>query len=340
MTILPKAWFLIIVLCWSQALLSADPSVLFDAAVRERAKALSAAVEAGAVSSVVTSLDALAEDPDLTPAQRDAAAWDLVRRLRRLDVEQVPRALMDRLSRWSPQAFRRHEESPSWQMPLFDVARAARGLDNQWMFGEGVRDAIGQGADLLDWSERYLVELDEPYGRGVRAGLMEAPEWQLDKLLGLSLEHAGLQQHLLPEVWLANGNMVELGTWLSQAPEHRVTQLLAEAQALLPAADFLALGDGVLHHPSASMRALAMARQTDAWLTLEAWPSSWAQTLWLHRADPASGAAAELQLVRIGAPARWQANPASAPAGVMGSEAFEQLQSMARSLQASLGGGQ
>ncbi|OAB61385.1 hypothetical protein AY599_24620 [Leptolyngbya valderiana BDU 20041] len=322
----------------SPAALASEASVLFDAAVRERAQALSLAVEQGETGRAVAGLEALVTDPALRPAQRDAVAWDLVRRLRRLDAEQVPAPVMARLVDWSAQALRRHEESPIWTVPLFDVARAARGLENQWLHAEGLRDAMGRGADLLTWVERYAELSESAYRRGVHAGLLQAPVWQLEKIVSISRDDPRLLDSLLPELWLAQGRVSELGAWLRQAPADLAGGMLNRARRVLPPEEFLQLGEHALIHPDASVRSLALAHQTDAWLDLDAWPAVWARSLWARRADPALAPAADLQLVRLEAPARWQSDPASAPAGALGSEAFEGLRSLARSLGRDAGG--
>ncbi len=250
----------------------------------------------------------------------------------------MPMALMDRLLAWSPQAFRRHEESPTWQMPLFDVARSAQGLIHQWAYAQGLRDAIGQGSDLLGWAPRYLRERGQPYGRGVRAGLFDAPAWQLDKLTAISRDDPALRDALLPELWLARGDVPALGAWLQAASETRAGELLSRARRSLDPLEYLDLGQYALDHPADATRALALAQQTDVWLELEAWPSAWAEALWVRRSDPALASAIDLQLIRLAAPTHWRAEPSTAPPEALGSEAFEQLQSRAQLLQGFPGG--
>jgi len=317
---------------------ASEASVLFDSVVRERSEALSVAVEQGESVRVVAALEALVSDPALRPAQRDAVAWDLVRRLRRLDADQVPESVMARLVGWSAQALRRHEESPVWSVPLFDVARAARGLENQWLYAQGLRDAAGQGVDLLTWIPRYAEQTEPSYRRGVHAGLMQAPVRQIEKLMAVSQDDPVLQASLLPELWLAQGRVSELGAWLRQAPEDRAGGMLNRARRVLPPREYLELGEHALIHPHAAVRALALAYQTEAWLELDAWPAVWARSLWARRADPALASAIDLQLIRLDAPQRWQSDPSSAPLDALESEAFERLKSLARSLEPGAGG--
>lgn len=123
----------------------AGQAVLHEPVVRERAASLLEELQRVDAQQAGQLLDRLGDDPQLTAAQRDAVAMALVRRLRQMPPGRIDRTVVDHLAEWTPRAWRRHEESASLQVPLFNVAAATRGLINQWDWQAGAADIAGTG---------------------------------------------------------------------------------------------------------------------------------------------------------------------------------------------------
>ncbi|MEE4331622.1 MAG: hypothetical protein V2J10_12200, partial [Wenzhouxiangella sp.] len=260
---------------------------------------------------------------------------DLVRQLRRLGPGRIDARILERLQAWAPQAWRRHEESSNHLIPRFNVAAAAHGLENQWAYAEGLADGTGSGERSLDEAlARVAADPDAPYARGLRASLTEAAPLRLDKVIERCKADAVLAEALLPEAWLATDDHDALAAWLGSAPGARVAAVLARAREHLPAQRFLPLAAAAQEHEDPSVRALAVARQTDAWVEIEAWPEPWAVELWRLLDDEALSATAAVQLARLDAARRWRSSPEKAPAGALDSKHIERIEQLAATLPA------
>ncbi|AKS40837.1 hypothetical protein [Wenzhouxiangella marina] len=278
-------------------------------------------------------LDALASNPSLRPAERDAVAWLLIHRLRSERPGALPARLMARLQDWRPQAWRSHEESASHQIPRYNVAGQALGLANQWDYAEGEADLLGQGRrSMTEALARYREDPSAPYALGLRAALARASEGRLRKWAEAAAADPLLSEALMPELWLALGELDTLGQWLVSSEPRRVAELLARARSVLAPEAFVDLALHLEGHPDRASRALALARLTDAWLALDDWPEAWARELWSRIDDPELAATVSLQLARLDAPRRWRAEPASAPPGALDSPVLERIQSLRPSL--------
>ncbi|QKK02188.1 MAG: hypothetical protein HND55_05665 [Pseudomonadota bacterium] len=308
----------------------AGQAVLHEPVVRERAASLLEELQRVDAQQAGQLLDRLGDDPQLTAAQRDAVAMALVRRLRQMPPGRIDRTVVDHLAEWTPRAWRRHEESASLQVPLFNVAAATRGLINQWDWQAGAADIAGTGGPPLDAVlDRVAARPDAPYARGVRKALSGLSGARLDQVIALSRQRPALSDTLLPELWLARGAWDELATWLRTAPVPRAAPVLGRAASDLSAEGFLPLGEAALNHPEPGLRALAMAYQTDAWMSRPGWPQGWSRRLWAHIDDRDLAATAALQLARLDAPARWRAKPALAPPGALQSPHLARIEALA-----------
>lgn len=329
---------LLILVFLMSPLWAANPGVLFERAVRDRAEAFADSVHRESPEKILDALDALAVDPALSEAQRDAVAWDLLRRIRLLEPTRQSMAVVERLENWQSQAFRTHQESPNWPIPLFNVAAAATGLGHQWAFGAGVKDASGDGAEVSTWLGRYALDPQTPYARGVRSVLFRLSDWQLEKMISAIDGYPALHDTLLPEVWMARGQLDLLSDWMRTASESRVSALMLRARRELSVDQEMILGQALLNHSAPSVQALAVARLTDMRLSDASFPQQWAAELWTMRANSKLASAVDLQLIRLKAPGFWAKNPALAPPEIVGSDAFKQLQSLADAVENSTGG--
>lgn len=283
--------------------------------------------------ATIARLDALASDTAIDPVERDAIAFEIVRGLRKLEPGRIDPRVLERLQNWEPLSWRQHEESSNWFEPRFNVAAAARGLENQWAFAEGLADGIGSGSRTLDEAlVRFGDDPRSPYARGLRASVNDTAADRRGRLIELCQADPLLVEQLLPEAWLANDDLVALSDWLSAAPGARVTAVLARAREQLPARRFLPLAAAAQRHADPSIRSLALARQTDAWVEIQSWPEPWAAELWQLLDDDEMAATAAVQLARLDAARRWRSSPERAPRGALESKELKRIERLAATL--------
>ncbi len=315
-----------------------EQSVLFDRVVRDRANIMVDQLMKSDGSDQVALLMAFDNAMDISPVQIDAVFFDLVRRFRALDPEQVHPDVLAYLKSRPVQAVRRHEESADYLEPLFNVAGAVHGVENQWAWSEGFEAVRVPGTlAVADMLQRYAIDPELPFARGMRAALPTASTTMLDKLAAASVD-ASLIDHFLPYLWLARQQIDELSHWLPVGPDRRVADVIRLAASSLDANQFQTLGQAMLTHPDAGSRAMTLALLTDHHLAGSDWPSDWANQLWTFVEDPEVQSAVTLQLARLGAAERWQANPASAPANALDSSSLERIRDIEKNLASTRGG--
>jgi len=311
---------------------------LFDKVVRDRARSMADQLHSGSSHGLLVAMAAIEASNDLSPVQIDAVFFDLARQLRALDPGQVDPDVLAYLKSREVRAVRRHEESASYLVPLFDVAGTVRGVENQWAWSEGFEAVSAPGSlSVSSMLERYAAGPEQPFARGLRAALPSASASMLDKLAAGSIDEP-LIDHFLPYLWLARQELDALSEWLPVGPTSRVADVLRLAADSLDPDQFLTLGQAMLAHPDPGSRAMTLALLTDHHLARGDWPSDWAGQLWGWVDDPEVRSAAALQLARLGAAERWQANPASAPTDALDSPILERIRAMEQSLASTRGG--
>jgi len=315
-----------------------EQGVLFDRVVRDRASAMAERFSRADSADLIAEMVAVDESGDLTPARIDAVFFELVRRLRTLAPGEVHPDVLAYLKNRPVQAMRRHDESADYLVPLFNVAAAVQGVENQWAWSEGFEAVSAPGSlSVSSMLERYAARPEQPFARGVRAALPSASASMLDKLAAGSIDEP-LIDHFLPYLWLARQELDALSEWLPVGPTSRVADVLRLAADSLDPDQFLTLGQAMLAHPDPGSRAMTLALLTDHHLARGDWPSDWAGQLWGWVDDPEVRSAAALQLARLGAAERWQANPASAPTDALDSPILERIRAMEQSLASTRGG--
>ncbi len=316
---------------------SSAQRALFDRAVRDRARSVIDQLQSDNGTGLLAQMVAIDASDDLSPVQIDAVFFDLVQRMRAIQPELVGPDDLEYLKRRPPRAVRLHDESASYQVPLFDVAGALRGVENQWAWSAGFNAVTRPGSiSVADLLQRYAAGPEQPFARGLRAALPSASTTMLDKLAAAALDQR-LIDHFLPYVWLARNELDGLSQWLPAGPGPRVADVLRLATTTLDPDQFLALGQAMLAHPDAGTRALTLALVTDHYMTGNTWPSDWAGQLWRLLEDVELRSSAALQLARLGAASRWQANPESAPADALDSASLEHIRAMEQSLASTQG---
>ena len=312
---------------------SSAQSAWSDSSSAQRAAMLLEALLSEPTPQGLARLDSLEGSSSLNPAERDATALALVESLRARPPGSLAPELLDRLKNWSAQAWREHEESAQFLVPRFPVAAAARGLEHQWQWTEGIADVLGQGKrDFPKIVMRYAAQPDGPYARGVRRALDQVGSRRLANLTDAARADSRLTHSLLPELWLAAGEIDRLAEWSANAPARRVSELLTRATRQLASENLLLLAVAAQSHSDPSVRGLALARQTDAWLALDDWSAGWAAKLWNWLDDPALGSTAALQLARLDAPRHWRDDPSSAPAGALDAPMLQRVEALAPTL--------
>lgn len=317
---------------------ASEQVVMFDRVVRDRAAAISERLGGSDSADLIAEMVAVDESADLTPARIDAVFFELVRRLRTLAPWQVHPDVLAYLKNRPVQAVRRHDESADYLVPLFNVAAAVQGVENQWNWTEGFESVSVPGTlAVTDMLQRYAIDPEQPFARGVRAALPAASTVMLDKLAAAPVD-GSLIDHFLPYLWLARHELDQLGNWLPVGPTRRVADVIRLAAATLDADQFQMLVQEMLTHPDAGSRAMALALLTDHYLAKGGWPEQWVGQLWMLVEDSEIHSAAALQLARLGAAERWQADPASAPADASGSNALERIHAIEQHLNSTRGG--
>lgn len=279
---------------------SLDQARLFDSAVRRQAIDLLGAAKTNTSDVMIARMRGVAEDATLDPIQRDATLYDFVRRLRDSPPWTVEKTVLSWLKQYTPQALRPHEKSPAHMIPLFDVAAAATGLHNQWLFeSAAIRIRSADSSTLTELLEHFAEQPDGAHANGLRAALPQLPGAMLDQLAGACHGHPLLEDRLLPHIDIARGRVEEVSARIAVSDVEQASELLLGANRWLDPADALAVQRAALHHPLPEVKALAMTQLTEQVTTRPELQREWATELLALVSDPELGGAASLQLTRL-----------------------------------------
>lgn len=282
---------------------AAEQARLFAPAVREGAAALAKLTRADAGADAITAeLESVAGHPGLSPAERDAVLYDYVRRLRSDPAGTAPEAVLKWLQAYRPQAVRRHDESANYWIALFNVRAAAIGLENQWTYETARSDLLDGGPEqATSMLTRFAANPGGPYAAGLRSALFEAQPGVLAALAERSATDQGLTDSLLPYLMLARGRIDRLAARIVDTPPQIAADVLSRAGRELPPGDAATLLKAAMQHPDPGVGAMAMARITDGMLDDPERQAEWGAQMLELLADEKLGAAAALQLSRMGA---------------------------------------
>lgn len=237
---------------------------LWDREVRDIAEALLLETRQLEARQVIDLLERASADPALDPVARDAALYQYVQRLRRLPAEDMPQAVLDWLAQQPPQAVRLHDESPSFRVPVFDVATAARGVANERRYRLSRKSLLSaEKAELPALISEYAAWTDRPARAGMEAAVEDLPPEFLTPLAGL-LDHEPAVRHsrLRAAVLLRQQSAGELAELLEQAPAALATYIVRQSAARLDVDGADIVTRRALAHPDPGTRGVARAQAT------------------------------------------------------------------------------
>lgn len=310
--------------------LAASPAV--DRAIESLLQLTLAGADA---PGLIDAIDRLRRDEALTPPERDAVLYGYVRRLRGFPPGTVPGAVLDRLAGAAPLAVTGHEEGPHHAVPLFNVAAAARGLANEWAWRRGHAAIAGPDPIALSTLAEELAgsTLDQPRFRGMRLAIERLPATRLDELSRLCAAHPAGCGIARADIELARGNVAWLKRWVAVASPENLTPRLQALRRRMPPSDATAIMQAALRHPDAGVVARAMSDITSHLPKEASARKAWGIRLVDLLDEPDLGAAAALQLARLGSE-DWLEAALSRPLGEKALRRIELLAELENALQA------
>lgn len=271
-------------------------------AVERSAEALLERTLAGASArEQIAAMARIRADTAMPAAQRDAVLHRYVEQLRDFAPATVPQPVLDWLAQAPPLAITGHPEGTHHGVALFNVARAARGLTNEWSWRRGHDDVTGIAPLSPDTLAELLGRLpaNSPQFRGARYAIGRLPVHDLEALAShcaATLDGCGRAR---ADIELARGNVAWLETWVTSASRTNAVPLLRRAGRFLAPSDAGALMKAAVAHPDKAVAAWAMSELTSSMPKDETLRREWGSRLVSLLGDTELGAAAALQLARM-----------------------------------------
>lgn len=309
----------------------ADSSTVADAA-----NVLLESTLAGAdATTLIARLERIRIDSALLPVERDAVLYRHIEQLRSLPPGSSPQRVLDWLASVEPLAVTGHEEGPHHAVPVFNVARAARGLANEWSWRRGHDLAAGGDRLPLPALARELgsIPAQDPRHRGMRFAVERLPAAALDQLAVHCAGTLGGCGDARADIELARGNTRWLERWLASTDAARIVPRLQRARRFLSPSNAQSLMQSALEHPDPAVAAWAMSDLTAHLPKDEDGRRDWGTQLLGMLDDRDLGSAAALQLARMDA-GTWLEAASKAPLGEHGRRRLELLAEMAAELEA------
>jgi hypothetical protein len=229
---------------------------------------------------------------------REAAVYKFTQSLAKLPRDAVATEVMQHLRNYQAQTLVAHEEHGDESVPLFNIRRAAAGVENSWQRTEFATEAI----TLLETNPTALVpSYMASVNNNQRSGYLDALQYA-DMAAVMAVQNVALEQ-----LGKAPGLTPILGmTTAITADIFAIQQLLINGRGAGLSSAFMQLDKRLQHSETASLLVFAIqqAPATNATLAIAAWwprlrhdPATrdlMVDTL----ADPALGAAAALALAQ------------------------------------------
>lgn len=279
-------------------------SRLFDVDVRDRARDLITRTRGQAdAGAYIAAFDAVARDPALDAAGRDAVLLNYVNALRDQPPGTLPQPALKWLIDHEPAAVRHHEEGRSATTALFNVSAAARGLRNQWIRQEA--GALLVAGDIATAVARYTDATDANVQAGIHAAIPRLPPEELERLQSHIENRPELgDDYLSGLIHLYQGKIRNLSEWLIRTDAGNASRMLSNLGGRLSPDEALSVLEAAAGHEDAGVRAHALATGSRLAASDPEYRDAWLDLLTGRLADPRDGTAAALQLARI-APAGY-----------------------------------
>ncbi|MDZ7789441.1 MAG: hypothetical protein U5L08_02930 [Xanthomonadales bacterium] len=311
-------------------------SLAASAAVADTADALLERTLAGEdATALIARMERIRIDSALVPVERDAVLYRYIEQLRHLPPGSAPQRVIGWLTSAAPLAVTGHEEGPHHAVPAFNLARAARGLANEWSWRRGHDLAVGDDRLPLPALARELgsIPAKDPRYRGMRFAVERLPAAALDQLAMHCAGTLGGCGDARADIELARGNTQWLRHWLASADAAKVVPRLQHARRVLAPPNASALMQSALEHPDPAVAAWAMSDLTAHLPKDEDGRRDWGRQLLGMLDDRELGSAAALQLARMDADI-WLEAASRKPLGERGRRRLELLAEMAAELEA------
>lgn len=247
-----------------------------------------------------TLIDALGKDrPDWSHAELDAMRHHFLDTLRVAGPGAAPGEVITWLAQQPAGAWVGHEEGRHHAIPLFNLAAAARGLENQWRWERGYAaiEIEPDPARLADDLAR--LPGNDPRSRGMRVGLSRADRARLDELATACATRLGGCGPARADIELARGGIDWLEAWVTVAPPSEVSARLAMLDRRLPRDSARRILSAAMGHPDPSVAARSLSHFAAIVPKDEAARRAWGDRLVGLLDHEALGAAAALQLATL-----------------------------------------
>lgn len=241
---------------------ASEQARLWDGAVRHRAADLMRETVELDADALVARLAALGSDPALDAVAADAILFAYAESLRRMPVRDIPDAAIEWLRAYSPRAWRRHDESASALVPLFNLPAAAVGLAHEKRYARSYDLMLN--ADPSKYPvllQAYVESQDRPTRRGMEMAVVALPAAASDELMRLVKDRPAVEfSPLHVELLIARHETEALSGLMATAPAARATDLINRGLAALSSTEVMAVGCAAFDHPDPGVRGVAIAR--------------------------------------------------------------------------------
>lgn len=252
-------------------------------------------------ASALEQLKNLSLNQKIMAVESDAIVYGYAMSLRQRPQPVGARELLSWLEQYPVQRWRLHEESATYQVPVFDVATAIAGTQNEWRYRDAQQELFS--VTSVD-DHRVLKHYSHPphrqYRAAVEANVSHLSRAQAENLQQQLSSHPTLARSpLAAKLALSQHDEIRLAEMLQQAPAAVSIMSLRELPAYFDSQQVLELCQRALGHKDSSVHAVALASATPLLNDNPQQRRQWIDIMVARLTDPAAGSAAALQLSKV-----------------------------------------